>query len=92
MAGNEVSSATGTADGELVGRRARVKGVIVTQSTAAGTIVLKDGGSGGTARLTFDAVVGLNNLDSLPGDGILFKTNVYADIDANTDRITVLYQ
>jgi len=70
------------ASGSLVGYRTRVKGMVITSTGAgAGTVILKDGGSGGTARLEVDvpATAAFHNV-IIPGEGVLFETNVYATL------------
>ena len=47
----DVLSAVATADGTMVSGRNRLKGVVMTATTTAGSVVFKDGGSSGTTRL-----------------------------------------
>jgi len=91
MAGNDVKSATATADGVLFAGRARLRHVLVkTSSSGSPQVVLKNGSSSGTALITMDFVTSVNEDIPLPDEGILFEDGIYADI-TNIDRITILY-
>ncbi len=87
----DVLSATATGDGTLVAAPARIKGMVITTTTGAGSVVLKDGGASGTTRLTLNtpAVAEMFNA-LLPGQGIRFYTDVYVDL-TNVSSITVFY-
>jgi hypothetical protein len=87
----DVLSATATADGTMVSQPTRIKGITVTTSATAGSVVLKDGGSSGSARITVNtpAVAGLHNV-LLPGEGVRFYTDVYVDV-TNVASVTVFY-
>ncbi len=87
----DVLSATATADGTMVAGPARVKGILQTTTTSAGSVVLKDGGASGTTLVTLNtpAVAEMFNA-LLPGEGIRFRTNVYVDV-TNVSRVTVFY-
>jgi hypothetical protein len=50
----DVLSATRTTDGTLVAGPARIKGILLTTTSVAGSIVLKDGGASGTTRITLN--------------------------------------
>jgi hypothetical protein len=91
-----LASKAKTSDGQLVDEndgnlgRVRVKAIyIVPTPSTAGSVAFKDGGSGGTTKFTINipsnATGGQNLL--LPGQGVLFKTNVYVDI---TDVASVM--
>lgn len=91
MSQTDVKSVTLTADGTAVAYRTRVKGVVITSTAIAGSVVLKDGGSGGTALLTVNtpAVASFHDM-FIPGEGIVFGTDVYADI-SDVSSITIFY-
>jgi len=90
----DVKATTVVADGAIFGGRTRVKGLVITPTaTTAGAVVLKDGGAGGTARLTINVDVGNPGSTfsvEIPGEGMLFDTSVYADITTVTS-VTVFY-
>ena len=50
----DVLSSTATADGTIVAGPARIKGILLTTTSSAGSVVLKDGGASGTARITLN--------------------------------------
>ena len=87
----DVLSVTATADGTMVAGPARIKGILLTTTSSAGSVVLKDGGASGTARLTLNtpAVAEMFNA-LLPGEGIRFTSDVYVDV-TNVSSVTVFY-
>jgi hypothetical protein len=87
----DVLSATATADGTLVAGPARIKGILLTTTSSAGSVVLKDGGASGTTRMTLNtpAVAEMFNA-LLPGEGIRFTSDVYVDV-TNVSSVTVFY-
>lgn len=87
----DVLSATRTTDGTLVSQPTRVKGILLTTSSSAGSVVLKDGGASGTTRITLNtpAVAEMFNA-LLPAEGVRFTTDVYVDV-TNVDSVTVFY-
>ena len=87
----DVLSATRTSDGTLVSFPTRIKGITLTTTSTAGSIVLKDGGSGGTTRMTFNtpAQAEIFNI-FIPGEGVWFKTDVYLDV-TDVTSVTVFY-
>jgi hypothetical protein len=87
----DVLSATRTTDGTLVAGPARIKGILLTTTSVAGSIVLKDGGASGTARITLNtpAVAEMFNA-LLPGEGVRFNTDVYLDT-TDVASVTVFY-
>ena len=87
----DVLSATATADGTIVAGPARIKGILLTTTSSAGSVVLKDGGASGTTRMTLNtpAVAEMFNA-LLPGEGVRFTTDVYVDV-TNIASVTVFY-
>jgi hypothetical protein len=87
----DVQAASNTASATFYAGPARVKGIIVTTGAAAGTLVVSDGGSGGTAKLTINtpASVGIQNI-IIPGEGVRFDTSVYVAL-TNVTAATVFY-
>ena len=90
----DVKAATVIADGSAYDARTRVKGLVITPTAAsAGAVVLKDGGSTGTARLTINVDVGNTGNPFnvvIPGEGIVFDNSVYVDVTTVTS-VTVFY-
>lgn len=70
------------ASGLLVGYRTRIKGMVLTSTGAgAGSVLVKDGGSGGTTMIEIDvpATAAFHSV-MIPEDGVLFETNAYATL------------
>ena len=90
----DVKSAHLNASGSVFAGPARVKGFsICATASAAGTLVLKDGGSGGTTLIEVD-IPSNSNPNSfytlVPGDGVKFNTNIYATL-TTIASVTVYY-
>lgn len=88
-----MTSANVTSTGTLVATPCRVRALHYRAGAAAGTIVLKDGGASGTVKLTIHppASAAFAGSLSLPGDGILFGTDVHATL-TQADSCTVVYE
>ena len=86
----DVKSATVTSTGSVYAGRTRVKSLVLTATATAGSIVLTDG-SGGDTLLTINtpAAADLHNI-LLPGEGILFRSSVYATL-INVSAVTVVH-
>lgn len=90
----DVKSTHLNASGSIFASRARVKGFsICATASTAGTMLLKDGGSGGTTRIEID-IPSNSNPNSfyvlVPGEGVLFSTNIYATL-TGIASVTVFY-
>lgn len=87
-----------TADGQMLDQagsnigRCRVKAILAVPTANAGVVVLKDGGNTGATKITVNIKAGSTNNEYilLPAEGLLFMTNVYADI-TDVASLTVLY-
>jgi hypothetical protein len=83
-----LASAVRTTDGQLLDQagntiiRARVKSIYIVPAATAGSVVFKDGGTGGTTRLTVNTVASAAQPTYLllPGEGLLFSTNIFVDV------------
>ena len=86
----DISAVSLAASGTAYGSRTRVRGAVIEPGTGAGSVVFKDGGSGGTTLMTFNTVANGEPFSVvIPANGVLFETNVYA---ALTDaKVTVFY-
>ena len=77
-----------TNDGQLLDQagntigRTRVKAFLIIPTAAAGSVVFKDGGSSGSTKMTVNSLANSTNSDYiiLPGEGVLFQTNIYVDV------------
>lgn len=90
-----LASAVRTTDGLLQDQatnnlgRTRVKAIYIVPDTGAGSVVFKDGGASGAVKLTVNTLASSTTPDYIliPGEGLLFQTNVYVDI---TDIASVM--
>lgn len=78
------------ASGSVIGNRARVRGALVEPGSGVGSVVFKDGGSGGTTLFTVNTVANGEPFSVIiPAQGVLFETDVYVTL---TDaKVTVFY-
>jgi hypothetical protein len=86
----DVKSNVATESALVVGSPARVRGIYYAGGANAGSIVVKNGGSGGSAVITIAVPAnGYGNV-TIPGDGVLCGSNVYVAL-ANVTSATVFY-
>ena len=72
--------------------RCRVKSIYIVPTATAGSLVLRDGGSGGTVKATINTVASASQPTYmlLPGEGLLFQTAVYGAV-TNLGSATIFY-
>ena len=72
--------------------RTRVKAVYIVPASSAGSVIFKDGGSGGTVVMTLNTVASATQPTYLifPGEGVLFSTDVHGTV-ANVGSVTIFY-
>ena len=72
--------------------RTRVKAVYIVPAASAGSVIFKNGGSGGTTVMTLNTVASATQPTYLifPGEGVLFSTNVHGTV-ANVGSVTIFY-
>ena len=87
-----------TVSGDVFAGPARVLGIYYCSEGALGTIVIKDGGSGGTTLATFDVPVGGTSAGEpwaaqidIPGNGLYCPTGAYAELTGGVDKVTIFY-
>jgi hypothetical protein len=70
----------------------RVKAVYIVPSGTAGSVVLTDGGASGSTRMTINTVASATQPTYLlmPGEGVLFRTNVYGTL-TSVGSVTIFY-
>ena len=90
----DVKSTHLNASGTVFAQPARIKGfAICATASTAGTLLLKDGGSGGTTRIEID-IPSNSNPNSfyvlVPGEGVRCYTDIYATL-TNIASVTVFY-
>lgn len=80
---SDVLAARVAATGTVAAGRQRLKGYCVAPGGTAGSIVFRDGGAGGTTRVSIDITTNTATFQSLiPGDGVLFKTDIHVTLPA----------
>jgi len=90
MMQTDVNSANLSASGSVSSARTRVRGILVVPGGSAGSVVLKDGGSGGTTKITLTTLASGTPFNvNIPANGVLFETDVYATI--SNAAVTVFY-
>jgi hypothetical protein len=90
-----LASAVRTTDGLLADQagnslgRNRVKAIYIVPAAGAGSVVFKDGGASGAVKATINTLASSSAPDYLilPGEGLLFQTDIYVDV---TDVASVM--
>ena len=86
----DVQAKSLAASGSVYAARTRVRGLVITPGANAGSVELKDGGSGGTSVMTITTVANGEAFNVvIPANGVLFETNVYATL--SNASVTVFY-
>jgi hypothetical protein len=72
--------------------RCRVKSIYIVPSATAGSLILRDGGSGGAIKATINTVASASQPTYMlmPGEGLLFQTAVYGTV-SNLNSATIIY-
>ena len=82
------------ASGSVFGGRARVRGALVEPGASAGSVVFKDGGSGGTELILFTTPANTTGTGSMyiiiPNDGVRFEADPYLTL-TNVTSVTFFY-
>ena len=90
---SDIQAKTLTAAGTAVNGRSRIAGIYYVSTSTADTIIVRNGGSGGTTVLSLPTppVAGAHDL-LIPDNGILCGTDIYVSFDnAKVTSVTVLY-
>lgn len=72
--------------------RTRIKALYIVPAAGAGSVVFRDGGGSGAVKATINTLASSTNAlyMELPGEGLLFQTNVHATI-TDVTSVTVFY-
>ncbi len=86
----DVKAKSLAASGAISDTRVRVRGMVIEPDSAPGSVVLKNGGSGGTTILTINTPASGQVFNVLiPAEGVLFETSAYATL--SNAKVTVFY-
>lgn len=87
----DVRNTSVAATGTVLSGRVRVKGLLVTPSAVAGSVVLRDGGASGSTEVTITTAANAAPFNVVvPGDGVLFETDVHATL-TSVAAVSVFY-
>ena len=83
----KAGSAAANTSTTVYNARTRVRGLVLSYA-GAGTVTIKDGGSGGSTIFSFTAPADPGSINVIvPGEGVLCETNVYVTCSANTTAV-----
>jgi len=86
----DVKAISLAASGAITDTRTRVRSMVIEPGASAGSVVLKDGGSGGTTLFTINTTANGETFNVLiPEQGVLFVTSAYATL--TNAKVTVFY-
>jgi len=78
------------ASGAVTDSRTRVRGLIIEPGTSTGSVIIKDGGTSGTALFTVNTVANGETFSVLiPAEGVLCLSSAYATL--SNAKVTVFY-
>lgn len=90
MMQTDVKATSLAASGDIFNGRARVRGLVVEPGASAGSVAVKDGGSGGTTLFTINTIAGGETFNVIiPAEGVLCQTSAYAAL--SNAKVTVFY-
>lgn len=86
----DVKAISLAASGAVTDTRVRVRGLVIEPGASAGSVVIKDGGSGGTTLFTINTLAGGETFNVIiPAEGVLCSTSAYATL--TNAKVTVFY-
>lgn len=86
----DIKATSLAASGTAFNQRTRVRGALIEPGSSAGSVVFKDGGSGGTTVMTVNTSANGETFSVvIPADGIVFQTDVYVAL--TNAKVTVFY-
>ncbi len=72
--------------------RTRLKGLLVTPGSAAGTVVVRDGGASGTTLISTATLASGTPFSLLiPGEGVVCHTDLHVTVSGAATTATVFY-
>jgi hypothetical protein len=86
----DIKATSLAASGTAFNQRTRVRGALIEPGSSAGSVVFKDGGSGGSTIMTITTSANGETFSMvIPADGIVFQTDVYVAL--TNAKVTVFY-
>jgi hypothetical protein len=86
----DVSGKSLAASGAISATPTRVRGLVIEPGGSIGSVIIKDGGSGGTTLFTINTVANGETFNVvIPGQGVWCKTSAYATL--SNAKVTVFY-
>ena len=86
----DIKAVSLAASGTAFNQRTRIRGALIEPGASAGSVVFKDGGSGGTTIMTINTTANGETFSMvIPANGIVFQTDAYVAL--TNAKITVFY-
>ena len=86
----DVKAVSLAASGAITDTRTRVRSLVIEPGASTGSVVIKDGGSGGTTLFTINTVANGETFNILiPAEGVLCLTSAYAAL--TNAKVTVFH-
>ena len=86
----DVKAVSLAASGAVTDTRTRVRCLVIEPGSSTGSVIIKDGGSGGTTLFTINTVANGETFSVLiPAEGVLCLTSAYATL--SNAKVTVFY-
>ena len=88
----DVKGAYVSATATVYNDRTRLKGIFVTPGSAAGTVVVRDGGASGATIFSTATLASGNPFNILlPGEGVLCSINLHVTVTGTATTAVVYY-
>ena len=86
----DVKAISLAASGDISAYPTRVRGLVVEPGASAGSVIIKDGGTGGTTLFTINTIAGGETFSVfIPAEGVRCITSAYATL--SNAKVTVFY-
>lgn len=86
----DVKAISLAASGAITTARVRLRSLVIEPGASAGSVEIKDGGSGGTTLFTINTTANGETFNVLiPAEGVLCSTSAYATL--TNAKVTVFY-
>ena len=86
----DVKAISLAASGDISAYPTRVRGLVVEPGASAGSVIIKDGGTGGTTLFTINTIAGGQAFNVfIPAEGVRCITSAYATL--SNAKVTVFY-